>query len=340
MSVAALLNREAALSDLESGVVTANDRFYVRSHFPVPTIDVARWRLRVFGRVRDELRLRLPELMSMGARTMTVTLECAGNGRSMMTPAVDGEQWGLGAVSTARWTGVLLADVLRQAGIDPAAQEVVFRGADHQVGGLRRFERSLAIRDLRSAPVLLSYAMNGEPLPIAHGHPLRAIVPGRYAVASVKWLAEIEAVTIPFRGFFQSERYIYEWKRNGSVIAQPVAEMRVRSVITKPTQGETVSVGSIVVHGFAWSGIAPIARVEVKLNGQGWQPATILGSPSRHHWQRWELTSTIDRPGTVSIAVRAADRSGNVQSEHAEWNRLGYGNNMIQALTVEAKAGD
>jgi DMSO/TMAO reductase YedYZ molybdopterin-dependent catalytic subunit len=337
------LNCEPPLSALEGGVVTASDRFYVRSHFPVPTLDVDRWSLRVFGLVRNQLNIPLQELHQMPSRTMTVTLECAGNGRSSMTPAIEGEQWDLGAVSTARWTGVPLAEVLGRAGIDAAAIEVVFRGADQAVvaghagsGRPRRFQRSLTSGDLRSIPVLLAYAMNGEALPPQHGYPLRAIVPSRYAVNSVKWLTQIEAVSTPFRGFFQSDRYVYQWLRNGSVITEPVGQIRVRSLITHPTQYAPVSVGTLAIHGFAWSGAAPIATVEVSIDDQRWQQAQLLGSPSRLRWQRWRLTAEIRRPGVVSIAARAADRAGNVQNEHAEWNRLGYGNNSIQVVSVRA----
>ncbi len=324
------LNRETSLPDLDRGVLTANDRFYVRSHFPVPRIVVARWRLRVFGMVRCGLSLGLPELLSMPPRTMTLTLECAGNGRSLMTPPVEGEQWGLGAVSTARWTGVLLADVLGQAGVDPSAQELVFRGAD------RRFERSIAMQAIRSTNVLVAYAMNEEVLPLEHGYPVRAVVPGRYAVASVKWLTEIEAVSTPFNGFFQTERYVYQSPQDGRIVKQPVDEVRVRSLITHPLQGETVRPGPLVIRGWAWSGMAPIAHAEVNIKGRGWERASMLGAPSRQHWQRWEMTTMIDRRGTTSIAARATDREGNVQPEHAEWNRLGYGNNGVQVVTVEA----
>lgn len=338
------LNRETPLSALDRGVVTATEDFYVRSHFPTPSVDAERWRLRVTGFVSKPLAIGMSELLSMPARSMTVTLECAGNGRSLMTPAVAGEQWGVGAVGTARWTGVLLADVLRQAQLDPAAQEVVLRGADRPaLDGApqepKRFERSLTIAELDSAPVLLTYAMNGQPLPAEHGYPLRAVVPGQYAVSSVKWLTDVEAVAMPFRGLFQSERYVYQWDRDGRRFTEPVGHIRVRSLITHPSQGQSVRAGRVAIRGLAWSGMAPIAGVDVSVDGGAWQPARTMGRARREHWRRWEMTAILDRPGTTWIAARATDRAGNVQPEQAEWNRLGYGNNCIQRVSVTARNG-
>src|SRR5262249_45031669 len=161
------------------------------------------------GLVDRPLSLSLRELSSMRSETRVVTLECAGNGRSLLEPPVDGEKWHLGAVSTAEWTGVPLVEVLDRAGIRPDAREVVFRGGDagtvHAPTATIRYERRLGIDDARDSEALLAYAMNGEPLPIQHGHPLRVIVPGWYAVASVKWLTEIEIIGHAFSGQFQTD---------------------------------------------------------------------------------------------------------------------------------------
>src|SRR5947208_10023369 len=133
----------------------------------------------------------------MRSHTLVVTLECAGNARALLDPPAEGEQWGLGAVSTAEWTGVPLVEVLDRAGVKSSAREVVFRGADHGTlpGNAETisFERSLTLDDARDSEALLAYAMNGEQLPIQHGYPLRLVVPVWYAVASVKWLTDIVA---------------------------------------------------------------------------------------------------------------------------------------------------
>ena len=168
-----------------------------------------------------------------------VTLECAGNGRALFDRPTEGEKWGLGAVSTAEWTGVPLVEILDRAGVRQEAKEVLFRGADGGNVESRaeslRFERSLRIDDARDGDVLLAYAMNGEPLPVEHGYPLRLIVPRWYAVASVKWLTEIELIDRTFTGHYQGDKYRYEWERDGCIVSEPVTLQRVRALITEPS---------------------------------------------------------------------------------------------------------
>jgi DMSO/TMAO reductase YedYZ molybdopterin-dependent catalytic subunit/rhodanese-related sulfurtransferase len=263
------LNCETSIPALIGGVVMPNARFYVRNHFETPRLDPVCWRLAVNGLVERPLRLSLRDLHYMRSETLVVTLECAGNGRSAFDPPADGEQWQLGAVSTAEWAGVPLAEILDRAGLSPEAVEIVFRGADRgSVGDAAdpiRFERSLPVTDAGHPGALLAYAMNGEPLPLEHGYPLRLIVPGWYAVASVKWLTEIEVIGSPFTGFFQAKRYVYETQRNGSVAREPVRLQQVRSVITQPSAGQQVTAGDLLVRGVAWSGAAPIDIAEVSV---------------------------------------------------------------------------
>lgn len=335
------LNCETPISALMGGTVTPNEHFYVRNHFPVPAIDGARWRLEVGGLVRRPLRLGITDLVNLPAQVQTATLECAGNGRAFLTPPVSGEQWELGAVSTAEWTGVSLAEVLDRAGLKSGAQEAVFRAADRAIGkhsrGAGRFERSLTLDDVHQADVLLAYAMNGQPLPIQHGYPLRVIVPGWYGVAAVKWLTEIEVVGQPFRGYFQTEKYVYEWERDGRLEREPVRQMRVRSLITEPDADGEVDIGPLAIRGLAWSGVAPLARVDVSVSGGAWQPAELFGQPFTCSWQRWELLTKVSGPGRIALRSRATDGAGRTQPEQAEWNRLGYGNNAIQEVSIRAR---
>jgi DMSO/TMAO reductase YedYZ molybdopterin-dependent catalytic subunit len=203
------LNCETPLSALIGGIVMPNARFYVRNHFQTPTIDTSAWRLEVTGLVERPLALSLRELSRLPSQSRAVTLECAGNGRYSLNPAVDGEAWRLGAVSTAEWTGVPLVEVLDRAGVLPVAQEVVFRGADRGTveggQGQMHFERSLPLGTARQSQAMLAHAMNGEALPLQHGYPVRLVVPGWYGVASVKWLSTIELVDHPFDGYFQTQ---------------------------------------------------------------------------------------------------------------------------------------
>jgi DMSO/TMAO reductase YedYZ molybdopterin-dependent catalytic subunit len=313
----------------------------VRNHFDIPLLDPATWSLTVGGLVERELRLSLRDLRSMRSQTLFVTLECAGNGRSLLSPPVEGEQWDLGAVSTAEWTGVPLVEVLDRAGVKPQAREAVFRGADGGTVPGRdqaiRFERSLNVDDARNSEVLLAYAMNGEPLPAQHGYPLRVIVPGWYAVASVKWLTEIELVDDPFGGYYQADKYVYEYERDAQAVREPVTLQHVRSLITEPQPDELVQSGEVAIRGVAWSGSAPVARVDVSVGDAPWQHAQLLGERKRHSWQWWELITSLERPGPTTIRSRATDLGGRTQPEAPAWNRQGYGNNSIGELRVEVR---
>jgi DMSO/TMAO reductase YedYZ molybdopterin-dependent catalytic subunit len=332
------LNCETSIPALMGGVVMPNPRFYVRNHFHVPKFAPSSWRLNVLGLVERALSLSLRDLVKMPSQTQFVTLECAGNGRSSLSPRVNGEQWNLGAVSTAEWTGVPLVEVLNRAGVKAGAREVVFRGADSgKLDGSSepiRFERSLNMNDAQSCEALLAYAMNGEALPIQHGYPLRVIVPGWYAVASVKWLTEIDVISRQFSGHYQTEAYFFEWQRGKQLLREPVSLQRVRSLITEPEPDSEVEQGELPIRGVAWSGAAPIARVEVRINGGPWQEARLLGEQRRYSWQGWELITCLGQHGSTVISARATDMASRTQPDSPEWNRLGYGNNAIQQVRV------
>lgn len=332
------LNCETSIPALVGGVVMPNAHFYVRNHFQIPNLDSDAFQLQVDGLVERPLSLSMRDLRNMRSQTKSATLECAGNGRILFDPPVEGEKWNLGAVSTAEWTGVPLVEILDRAGVSAGAQEVLFRGADGGVidgqSAPVRFERSLKLDQARDTEVLLAYTMNGEPLPIQHGHPLRLIVPGWYAVASVKWLSEIEVIGQPFAGHYQVDKYWYEWKRDGQVIREPVTLQRVRALITEPGPQTVVQRGELAIRGVAWSGAAPIARVEVSADGGAWQDARLVSERTRHSWQWWELIIRVHVPGPVTLLARATDLAGRSQPELPEWNRLGYGNNAIHSVPI------
>jgi DMSO/TMAO reductase YedYZ molybdopterin-dependent catalytic subunit len=336
------LNCETSIPALTGGTVP-NAQFYVRNHFAAPAVNPATWRLRVRGLVKRPLSLSLHDLQAMPLQTQVVTLECAGNGRSLLDPRTEGEQWGLGAVSTAEWTGLPLAAVLDRAGVHPSARHLLFRGADRGTVGGRpatiRFERSLSLGEARDAEPTLAYAMNGEPLPVQHGYPLRLVVPGWYGVASVKWLTEIEVRARPFDGYFQVDRYRYEREAEGRTTTEPVTLQRVRALITQPAAGQEVKPGQLTIRGLAWSGAAPILRVQISLGGGPWATARLLGPPERHRWQWWELITATDRPGPVTVRARATDRAGRTQPDEPEWNRLGYGANPVQHVPIHITGG-
>ncbi len=304
----------------------------------MPNLDPERYRLSVGGLVERPFEVSLRELHNLQSESRVLTLECAGNGRSAFDPAVPGEPWDLGAVSTAEWTGVPLVELLDRAGMQPGATEIIFRGAD---GGCvadadapLRFERSLPVDQIRDLDALLAYAMNGEPLPVPHGYPLRLIVPDWYAVASVKWLTEIVVTDGVFDGHFQTAKYWYEWVRDGREEREPVTLLNVRALIVAPGSGMKLPRGDTAIRGVAWSGASSIAKVDVSLNGRPWQKARMVGEPRRGGWQWWELLTSLDQVGPLVVRARATDMAGRTQPDEAEWNRLGYGNNSVQAVTA------
>jgi DMSO/TMAO reductase YedYZ molybdopterin-dependent catalytic subunit len=342
------LNAESRLTAVGDGAASENARFFIRNHAPIPRLDPATFRLAVSGLVDRPIACSLDDLRRMRVETTAVTLECAGNGRTMFDRPSKGQAWGLGAVGTASWTGVPLADVLDRAGVRASASHVMFRGAD--VGPLDTgedptplaYERSLSIDDARGEHLLLAYAMNGEPLPPSRGYPLRLVVPGWYGMASVKWLTEIELTDRPSSGPYQVVKYWYEWERDGGIVREPVTLMQVRAVIAEPTRDATMTRGEIVVRGVAWSGAAPIARVDVSVGPAGaadaasaWQPARLTECLGPYACQHWECVARVDQPGPCVVRARATDRAGRTQPEFAEYNRIGYGNNSIHQVTVQ-----
>jgi DMSO/TMAO reductase YedYZ molybdopterin-dependent catalytic subunit len=327
------------------GDITPVALHYVRSNFAVPTHDGT---LEVGGAVATPLTLTISDLRAMPAVERAVTLECAGNGRLEQRPLPVGEPWGDYAVSTARWKGTLLHEVLDQ--VHPAADsvEVRFEGADHGPYHLKpvlpetnkddlSFVRSLPLAHATdpAAEILIAYEMNGEPLIADHGAPFRLIVPHWYAVASVKWLKRIDVLTEPYAGEFQTGHYIYEWADRPH---ERVSLMRVRARITDPAPGTTIPAGTTTVRGKAWSGTGPVTQVEVSFTGEGdWHPATLEPPKGPYQWQDWSFEWQATDVGRHSLRARATDAAGNVQPDVPPWNRLGYGNNAIEVSYVDVR---
>jgi len=330
--------REREPQNLESdfsalAAITPNDQFYIRNHFAVPTLDAKLWNLQVEGAVANRLQLTFDELTQMPSETRSVMLECAGNGRVLLVPKVEGAQWQLGAVSTAEWTGVRLDAVIERAGLDPKATELVFEGADSgepskpsKPGKPIKFSRSIPV-ERAHRDVLLAYKMNGQPLPQSHGFPVRAIVPGWYGMASVKWLSRIVAVTRPYHGYFQTVDYAYWQQRDGFPQRVPVTEIQVKSQIARPTTAEVVAKGKAYrIFGAAWAGDAAIAKIEVSTDGgQRYTAAKLLGTPAKYAWRLWEfLWQVPDKPGKYALLSRATDTNGNSQPLERDKDREAY----------------
>jgi DMSO/TMAO reductase YedYZ molybdopterin-dependent catalytic subunit len=337
------LNLEMPFSRLK-GFITPNELFYVRCHFPVPEIRSSYWRLTIAGDVETPVEIDYQELTEMEPRTIAATLECAGNNRVYLDPKAEGVQWGLGAVGNASWTGVPLSKLLALVRPQPDAVEVVFEGADEgeiennlRPVGQIPFARSIPLRKAVD-DVLLAYEMNGEPLPVTHGFPVRVIVPGWYAMASVKWLRRIFVTAKPFVGYFQSVDYTFRQRTNGLPTLTPLTKQQIKAQIAQPEDGQTVEANSDVrVSGAAWSGGAEVTQVELSFDsGASWQIADLLDEPVKHAWRLWEYHwRTPARAGRQTIMARATDSLGCIQSLHRDPERGAYMINHVLPVNVE-----
>ncbi|MGH2418171.1 MAG: sulfite oxidase [Candidatus Limnocylindria bacterium] len=329
-------NAETPVPDLGRTTVPVA-RFYVRCNFPIPHGDADAWRLDVAGSLDRPRSWSMEELRGLPHVERTITMECAGNGRTLMKPTPPGTPWGLGAVGFARFGGVRLAEVLAASGVRASAVAIVCTGADHgsvEPDGVIAYEFDLDIPTATADEPMLAWVMDGEPLLPEHGFPLRLVVPGQYGMRSVKWLTRITAIDRPFEGHFP-RRYRYRGER-GVPDGTPVGPMRVRSLVTKPSDGERLRPGPIEVRGIAWSGHGSIASVHVQAGGS-WMRARLDPQTDEAAPVTWSLHWTPPAAGPHAIAVSAADAAGNRQPETPIWNEGGYGNNVVHriAVTVE-----
>jgi len=290
---------------------TRNADFFVRNHFAVPRLNDETWALDVLGLVSKPVKLSYPDLVLMPSLRQAVTLECAGN------------PTGGTLVGTSVWSGVPLAGLLKQADVRQGATTVVLHGADSGDGdGMpsgTHFARAIPIEKAMEPSTLLAYEMNGDPLPAAHGFPVRALVSGWYGMDSVKWLTRIEVLGQPFAGYFQQARYV-SLRGNGE--RQPITRMLVSSKMVRPSDGEEIRSGTYRVEGLAWAGERKIAKVQVRVSGSGdWQPATLRISPIAMVWTPWSYDWHIPRSGQYTLDVRATDADGNIQPDARDPDR-------------------
>ena len=337
------LCRESSLSSLDTWI-TPTERFYIRNHFSgVPNLDRAKWQLVIDGEVRQPLTLSFADILMMPSTELAMTMECAGNSRSYVTPPAEGLAFRHGAVSAARWKGVPVNTLLDLAGLKNAATEVIFEGADYgreEEDGVAfdlHYRRSLPLEKAQQPDTLLAYEMNGEELPSDHGFPLRLVVPRWYGMASVKWLTRIIVLDQPFDGFFQQRRYVMiNEGREDRLEREPVTGLKVKSLITSPRHGEVVQPGPCTIRGFAWSGDGEVTSVEVSSDGGGhWRNTTLLGESEPSMWRQWEFIWEASQPGHFILMVRAMDSKGNTQPNTIPWNFRGYANNAIQTIAIE-----
>lgn len=329
-------NAETPLSALLEDV-TPLDLVYVRNHFHVPQLDVTKWSLAVNGAVASPISISYAEIQELSTKTLTVALECAGNGRKIMDPVPRGTAWGYGAVSIVEFTGTPVSYVLRKAGIADGVVEVAFHGADRgevEPSRIEHFVRSLPLEVALNSDTLLVWKINGQPLTPQHGFPVRLVVPGWYGMASVKWLRQVTVLTEPYSGFFQNEHYVY-LDEEGTPQGDPVRRMRARSLIVSPGDGAVLRNREVEVVGIAWSGHGAIAQVEVSVDGGAhWWAAELDPPTAPYGVQQWRYEWRPELPGSRTLVSRAIDLLGNSQPASQRRNRLGYGNNGPHAIVV------
>jgi DMSO/TMAO reductase YedYZ molybdopterin-dependent catalytic subunit len=313
---------------------------YLLIHFDIPVVDAGTWRLEIGGTVDRPLSLSLDEIRARPARTLAVTLECAGNGRALLEPRPLSQPWLREAVGTAEWTGTPLAPLLAMAGPRAEGAEVVFTGFDRGIQGEveHDYARSLPLEEAMRDDVLLAYEINGVPLPPQHGYPLRVIVPGWYGMTHVKWLRSIEIVDEPFTGWQQMVSY--HLRESEEEQGTPLTRIRPRALMVPPgipdflSRTRYLDSGLVTLVGRAWSGFAPIVSVEVSTDGGGtWREASLDEPLSEFAWRGWSYGWEAE-PGESELCCRAVDAGGNAQPVEPEWNYDGFANNAVQRVSV------
>lgn len=350
---AAFAREEVRLANRNSGIlletlrhdVTPAGLHYLLNHFDVPFVpadQAATWTLQFGDRFAAPFALTLAELQALPSRTLRVTMECAGNGRSLLSPRRQSQPWMYEAVGTSEWTGTPLAPLLERAGIGRDIVDIVFTGIDRGFddGCEHEYGRSLSVAQAMHPDVLLVWGMNGQPLLPQHGFPLRLVVPGWYGMASVKWLDRIDAWARPYDGFQQVRTYVYRQTEDDP--GTPVTTLRVKSLMVPPgmpdwySRRRLVDAGRVEIVGRAWSGAGVgITRVEVGIDGQ-WHDAKLDAPSGTYAWRGWRFDWQAT-PGEHVIQCRATDANGDVQPTTPRFDRGGFGNNIVHTVDVTVR---
>jgi len=329
---------------------TPNNVFFVRWHLAgLPTkIDIDTFRLRVSGNVEKELSLSMNDLKTkFTSYSITALCQCAGNSRSFFDPRVPGGQWKNGAMGNAKWTGVKLKDIVAMAGVKKGSKEVSFNGLDAPpMAATPDFIKSLQYDHAANGEVMIAYEMNGEPLPLLNGYPLKLVVPGWYATYWVGMLSNIDILTDTFRGFWMQKAYLIpKESKNGderpdtlAAKMQPINKMDVRSIFVSPEPGNSIIAGKATdIQGLAFDGGDGIAKVELSADsGKTWVPAKLDADLGKYSWRRWHFNFTAATKGTYYLMAKATNAKGETQPQH-QWNRSGYMRNEIETLMIKAE---
>lgn len=325
-------------------LITPTPVFFVRSHFGPPALQMSR-SVEIGGLVDRPARFTINDLKQFPETTITSVLQCAGNGRGLQEPHVPGVQWLHGAMGQAQWTGVRLSDVLKETGVQSSATHVQLLGADlPPKPAVPKFLRSIPLSRAIDRDTLLAYKMNGEPLTLAHGAPLRLIVPGWAGDHWIKWLTQITLADKEADGFYMKTAYKIPKSPVTPGTAVPPDHMTsltvlpVKSIIASPRDGEIYAKAPREIVGVAFSGTAPVKSVEVSTDGGAtWKVARLEGEAGIGRWQLFHAPTPKGK-GSFRAMARATDAAGNVQPRTAAWNPSGYFWNAWHAVSWTVKA--
>jgi DMSO/TMAO reductase YedYZ molybdopterin-dependent catalytic subunit len=337
---------ETPFAIFDDGAFTPNDAFYVRWHLAgIPeSVDASTHRIAVSGAVARQLSLTLDDLARMPTIEINAVNECSGNSRGLFKPRVPGGQWGNGAMGNARWAGVRLRDILDRAGLQVNAKQVQFSGLDAPVlPQTPAFKKSLDIEVARGDNVIVAYLMNGRPMPLLNGFPVRLVVAGLYATYWVKMLSQITVLDHADDNFWMKTAYRIPDTPNASVppgtpatgfASVPINKLDVRSFVTSLADGARIDTGPTLLRGIAFDGGSGVRRVEVSLDGGGsWRSAELEENYGKYSFRRWNFRWAATA-GTFVIAVRATSNDGGTQTATPIWNPGGYMRNVIETYTV------
>jgi DMSO/TMAO reductase YedYZ molybdopterin-dependent catalytic subunit len=338
---------ETPFSVFNEGILTANDAFFVRYHLAgIPTeIDTETFRVRIKGSVNTPQSFSLTDLKSFDSVEIIAVLQCSGNSRGFSQPRVGGGQLGNGAMGNARWKGVRLKDLLAKAGLKPTAKQVTFKGLDKPVlEATPDFVKALDVDHAMDGEVLLAYEMNGEPLPMLNGFPLRLIVPGYYGTYWVKHVNEITVIDDTLENFWMKTAYRIPDNECACVepggkamSTTPIKRYNVRSFITSLADGDNVKVGEdIVVKGIAFDGGYGIEQVLFSDGGESWRAARLGEDLGKYSFREWRTRFAPSKPGVHELKVRAINRIGQSQPMEPLWNPSGYMRNVVETVRIQA----
>lgn len=349
-------NAEPPAAVLASGDITPVDAFYARNHGPIPEITPQHWRLTVDGLVDKPVIITYHQLTTQFAQhSVIATLACAGNRRAellQVRPIAGKDPWAHGAISTAEWRGVRLADVLAAAGVGAEDElHVAFEAPDiaQEARPVQAYGSSIPLRKAMSQEVLLAWQMNSQPLPRAHGGPVRVVVPGYVGARSVKWVTAVTVQRGPSENYFQAHDYrILPPDADPDTVAPgegiSLSSLALNCDILDPTDGDEVSPGELTIRGYGIAGDGrSVERVDVSLDdGLTWRQANLHAAPGKWAWRQWSLTvggESEVQSGPLRIIARAWDDTGALQPESAAslWNPRGYGNNAWARVAVSVR---